>query len=71
MRELLRKDGALRREYREVKKQVAMTAVDVDQYVQGKNDILQRILAVAGLSEAERESIHSANRNPPTRPPTE
>jgi len=48
-----------------------MTAVDVDQYVQGKNDILQRILAVAGLSEAERESIHSANRNPPTRPPTE
>jgi GrpB-like predicted nucleotidyltransferase (UPF0157 family) len=63
VRDVLRVDSALRDEYAEVKKRVASTAGDIDEYGAGKNDALQAILAAAGLSEEERRSIN-ANRVP-------
>ena len=62
-RDLLRGESQLRDEYADVKRRVAATAVDIYEYGAGKNEIVQRILAAAGLSEAERISIN-ANQVP-------
>jgi GrpB-like predicted nucleotidyltransferase (UPF0157 family) len=59
VRELLRSDAVLRDEYAAVKKRVAATAADIDEYGQGKAEIVQRILAAAGLTDEERQSIAS------------
>jgi GrpB-like predicted nucleotidyltransferase (UPF0157 family) len=61
LRDLLRSDPALRAEYAAVKRRVGATAAGIDEYGQGKNDTIQRILAAAGLTEAERASINSSN----------
>ena len=63
VRDLLRADAALREEYAAVKKRVGAVASDIDAYGQGKNAVVQRILAAAGLTEAERASI-DANQVP-------
>jgi hypothetical protein len=42
---------------------VAATAASIDEYGQGKNAMVQQILAAAGLSEVERASI-DANQVP-------
>jgi GrpB-like predicted nucleotidyltransferase (UPF0157 family) len=63
VRDVLRIDSGLRAEYAEVKKRVASTAADIDEYGVGKNDVIQAILAAAGLTEDERWSI-DANRVP-------
>ena len=65
-RDLLRGESQLRDEYADVKRRVAATAVDIYEYGAGKNEIVQRILAAAGLSEAERISIN-ANQVPVTK----
>ena len=57
VRDVLRTDAALRDEYDLVKKRVGASAANIDEYGQGKNDIVQQILAAAGMSEAERVSI--------------
>ncbi|WP_329256922.1 GrpB family protein [Actinoallomurus sp. NBC_01490] len=57
VRDVLRSSAALREEYAAVKKRVAATAADIDEYGRGKNAVLQRILAAGGMSEAERASI--------------
>jgi GrpB-like predicted nucleotidyltransferase (UPF0157 family) len=57
VRDTLRGSAALRAEYAAVKKRVAATAADIDQYGRGKNAMVQRILAAGGMSEAERASI--------------
>ncbi|MFJ9392434.1 GrpB family protein [Nocardioides sp. NPDC101246] len=59
VRDVLRSDPSLRDEYGEVKKRVGATAADIYEYGGGKNDMVQRILAAAGMSEAERDSINS------------
>jgi GrpB-like predicted nucleotidyltransferase (UPF0157 family) len=59
----LRADGTLRDEYAAVKRRVAATAADIEEYGQGKNAMVQRILRAAGLSEDERASI-DANQVP-------
>ena len=47
----------LRDEYGLVKKRVGASAANIDEYGQGKNDMVQQILAAAGMSEAELVSI--------------
>jgi GrpB-like predicted nucleotidyltransferase (UPF0157 family) len=66
VRDALRANAALRQEYGVTKKRVGATAVDIYEYGAGKNEVVQRILAVAGLSETERTSIGS-NQVPVTR----
>jgi GrpB-like predicted nucleotidyltransferase (UPF0157 family) len=60
---VLRSDPVLRDEYAAVKRRVGATAADIDEYGRGKNAIVQRILAAAELTEAERASI-DANQFP-------
>lgn len=67
VRDILRTDEDLRDEYSAVKRAVGVTAADIYEYGAGKNDIIQRILAAAGLSETERASI-DANQVPVTPP---
>jgi len=59
VRDLLRVDSVRRHEYGALKKKVAETARDIDEYGAGKNDALQAILAAAGLSEQDRRSINT------------
>jgi GrpB-like predicted nucleotidyltransferase (UPF0157 family) len=57
VRDTLRADAALRDEYAAVKKQVGARAANIDEYGQAKSGIVQKILAAAGLTDAERASI--------------
>ena len=57
LRDTLRSDAALRDAYAAVKKRVGATAANIDDYGRGKGAAIQRILAAAGISEAERAAI--------------
>lgn len=57
VRDVLRADAAMRHEYGQVKKGLGATAANIDDYGQGKDAMVQRILAVAGFSDTERDSI--------------
>ena len=57
VRDVLRRDSALREEYAAVKRRVGASATDIDEYGRGKNATVQRILAAGGLTDAERTSI--------------
>jgi GrpB-like predicted nucleotidyltransferase (UPF0157 family) len=57
VRDALRADAHLRDEYAVVKRRVATTAADIEEYGQGKNAMVQEILRAAGLSDDERASI--------------
>ncbi len=57
VRDTLRRDAGLCAEYGRVKKRVAGVAANIDDYGQGKNRMVQRILAAAGLTDEERASI--------------
>ena len=57
VRNVLRSDPVLRDEYAAVKRRVGLSAGDIDEYGRGKNATVQRILAAADLTEAERASI--------------
>ncbi len=57
VRDTLRADPALREQYAEVKRRVGAVAADIDEYGQGKNAMVQRILAAAGLTGEELASI--------------
>lgn len=59
LRDRLRTDAALRAEYGAVKREVARWARTLDEYGQGKDAVVQRILAAAGLTIAERAEIAS------------
>jgi GrpB-like predicted nucleotidyltransferase (UPF0157 family) len=63
VRDTLRADPDLREQYAAVKRRVGATAANIDEYGQGKNAMIQRILAAAGLTDAERASI-DANQVP-------
>jgi GrpB-like predicted nucleotidyltransferase (UPF0157 family) len=64
VREVLRNDAALREEYASLKKRLAQqyTADEIDEYVEGKSVVLQRILAAAGIADDERAEIEQDNR---------
>jgi|SRR5271165_456156 len=57
VRDVLRADAALRDEYAAVKRQAGARAANIDEYGQAKSGIVQKILAAAGLTEAERAAI--------------
>ncbi len=57
LRDVLRADAGLRAEYAAVKRAAGLRAADIDEYGQAKTAVVQKILAAAGLSEAERLSI--------------
>ncbi len=59
VRDALRNSEALRRKYGEAKKRAAASAADIYEYGRRKNNTVQEILAVAGLTPAERDSINS------------
>ncbi len=57
VRDLLRADAALREAYGAVKLQVAAGAADMAEYIAGKDAMVQRLLAAAGLGDEERAVI--------------
>lgn len=62
VRDVLRSDTALRDEYAAVKRCAARTAADIDDYLEQKSDVLDRILRAAGLTDEERASITASTR---------
>jgi GrpB-like predicted nucleotidyltransferase (UPF0157 family) len=57
VRDVLRADSALRDEYASVKRRAGIRAANIDEYGQAKTGMVQKILAAAGLTAAERASI--------------
>jgi GrpB-like predicted nucleotidyltransferase (UPF0157 family) len=62
VRDVLRTDEALRSEYSDVKQRLAREVDDIDEYVEKKSGIVQRILERAGFTEEERATIAAINR---------
>lgn len=60
VRDTLRSRADLRDEYGSVKKQVALTATDIEEYGWGKNAVVQQILEEGGIPAAQRAEIDSA-----------
>jgi GrpB-like predicted nucleotidyltransferase (UPF0157 family) len=63
VRDILRTDPDLREQYAAVKRQAGATVANIDDYGRAKNATVQRILAAAGLTNAERAAI-DANQVP-------
>jgi GrpB-like predicted nucleotidyltransferase (UPF0157 family) len=62
VREILRGNRELRDEYAAVKLDLAARELaSIDAYIAGKSAVLQKILAEAGLSQAERTDILAVN----------
>jgi GrpB-like predicted nucleotidyltransferase (UPF0157 family) len=59
LRDTLRADSGLRDEYADVKRRLGATSATGDEYTAGKNAIVLRILAAAGLAEADRSEIEA------------
>ena len=59
VRDTLRADRDLCAEYGKVKKRVGAAAADIYEYGAGKNEVIQCILAAAGLSDQDRASINT------------
>lgn len=59
LRDVLRADAALRNDYAAVKRAAGARAANIDEYGQAKSAVIQKILAAAGLTDAERASIAS------------
>jgi GrpB-like predicted nucleotidyltransferase (UPF0157 family) len=62
VRDVLRADEGLRREYAETKARLAAETDEIEVYVEGKSAVLQRILAAAGIGSEELEAIEQINR---------
>lgn len=62
VRDVLRRDAALREEYAALKRAIAAREGDIDRYVGAKSILLSAILERAGLTAEERQFIHDANR---------
>lgn len=62
VRDVLRRDAGLREEYARVKRTLAADpGMDMAHYIAGKSAVLQRVLALTSLTEAERAEILRAN----------
>jgi len=57
VRDVLRADADLREQYAATKRRVGATAANIDDYGRGKNAMIQKILAAAGLTDSERAAI--------------
>jgi GrpB-like predicted nucleotidyltransferase (UPF0157 family) len=63
VRDQLRSDVVLRDEYAALKRAIAASVQDIDEYVGKKSKFLSMVLARAGLTAEEREAIEIANRS--------
>jgi GrpB-like predicted nucleotidyltransferase (UPF0157 family) len=68
VRDILRTNADLREQYAAVKKRVGATAASIDDYGRGKNAMVQKILAAAGLTNSERvkEEVRGSSPRRPT-----
>lgn len=57
VRDVLRADAALRDQCAAVKRKAGASSANIDEYGQAKTAIVQKLLAAAGLTDAERASI--------------
>lgn len=64
VRDALRADEGLRREYAQVKQRLAGEVSDIDEYVLGKSALLQRILTLGGLTESELDQVEASQARP-------
>lgn len=65
VRDTLRADDALREAYAAVKLALAEQELDgIEDYIDGKNEIVQRILTAAGITTDDRGAILEVNRKP-------
>ena len=62
VRDQLRHEVALRDEYAALKRSIAASVHDIDQYVEKKSSFLSVVLEQAGLTAEERDAIEIANR---------
>ncbi len=62
VRDQLGRDVVLRDEYAALKRSIAASVEDTDEYVEKKSSFLSAVLAKAGLTAEEREAIEIANR---------
>jgi len=60
LRDTLRVNPELRDRYSAVKRKVGAAAGSIEEYGEGKNAVIQQILAAAGLTEDERRAIDAA-----------
>ena len=63
VRDVLRRNSGLRDEYSAMKQDLVIKTSDIDVYVNGKIEVLQRVLKLGGLSDDELEAIARVNRN--------
>lgn len=63
VRDVLRADAALRDEYAAVKREAGASSASIDEYGQAKTAMVQKLLAAAGLTDAERAAA-AANKLP-------
>lgn len=64
VRDVLRENADLRDEYAQVKRRLAATqGIDMDAYVEGKSEVLGRILAKGGIGRDELVQIEEVNRD--------
>ena len=63
VRDQLRSEGALRDQYAALKRSIAASVHDIDEYVEMKSSLLSVVLARSGLTAEEREAIEIANRS--------
>jgi len=65
VRDVLRQDAELASEYSAIKLRLAKRFPnDIEGYIEGKSEVLQRILARGGLVQSEVATIERANRRP-------
>jgi GrpB-like predicted nucleotidyltransferase (UPF0157 family) len=62
LRDVLRNDEALRDEYGAVKRRLADETGDIDRYLDGKTEVIRRILLRGGLTVGELDDIEDVNR---------
>ncbi len=69
VRDTLRSDAELRDAYAAVKLDLAARDLDgIEDYIDGKNAVVQRILAAAGISDDDRGAILTVNTKPEITP---
>jgi GrpB-like predicted nucleotidyltransferase (UPF0157 family) len=65
VRDILRSDEQLREEYSSVKRALSeLEVADIDEYIEGKSEVLQKILSRIDLTEEERKGILKVNMMP-------
>lgn len=62
LRQVLRESPELRREYAVIKRQLAASASDIDEYASSKTEVIQRILKYGGMDDESLRLIRDQNK---------